>query len=55
VNSEPLTKADLELVIARVEKDLNKTLLKIAFWMIGVQITYFFGTLASVWFLVTHH
>lgn len=24
-------------------------------WIIGVQITYFFGTLAAVWFLITHH
>jgi len=24
-------------------------------WILGVQITYFFGTLAAVWFLITHH
>jgi hypothetical protein len=24
-------------------------------WVLGVQITYFFGTLAAVWFLITHH
>lgn len=24
-------------------------------WVLGIQITYFFGTLAAVWFLITHH
>lgn len=24
-------------------------------WVVGVQVTYFFGTLAAVWFLITHH
>lgn len=49
------TKEDLQ----NLERDLKQFIVErevIALrWMIGIQITYFFGTLASVWFLVTHH
>jgi len=24
-------------------------------WMVGLQITYFFGTLAAVWFMLAHY
>jgi hypothetical protein len=45
VNSnEPATKADIE--------QLRKELRSAERFVIGVQITYFFGTLASVWFMV---
>jgi hypothetical protein len=45
VNSnEPATKADIE--------QLRKELRSAERFVIGVQITYFVGTLASVWFMV---
>lgn len=54
-SSRAATKNDLR----ELERDLKQFILEreiVAMrWMIGIQITYFFGTLASVWFLVTHH
>ena len=53
--SEPITKTDLK----DLERDLKAFILEreiVALrWVLGVQITYFFGTLAAVWFLITHH
>jgi hypothetical protein len=58
MNDEPITKQDL--------KDLERDLKAFIFereisairWFIGVfgalQVTYFFGTLAMVYFLITH-
>jgi len=42
--NEPATKADIE--------QLSQELQVAERFVIGVQITYFFGTLASVWFMV---
>jgi hypothetical protein len=42
------TKSDL----LRLEMSLLKELRKAERWMVGIQVAYFFGTLASVWFLV---
>ena len=53
--SEPITKADLK----DLERDLKAFILEREVgalrWVLGIQITYFFGTLAAVWFLITHH
>jgi hypothetical protein len=57
-NQEPVTKQDLK----DLERDLKAFMLdreiKSIRWFIGVfgalQVTYFFGTLAMVNFLITH-
>jgi hypothetical protein len=53
-NNKPATKADL----ANLQKDFKAFILEREVvsmrWMIGIQITYFFGTLAAVWFMVSH-
>jgi hypothetical protein len=55
------TKDDLRSLADQI-KDLNKDLKNFILereivamrWMLGIQITYFFGTLAAVWFMITH-
>ena len=42
--NEPATKADIEQLLQELQVAER--------FVIGVQITYFFGTLASVWFMV---
>jgi hypothetical protein len=42
--NEPATKADVD--------QLRQELRTAERFVIGIQITYFFGTLASVWFMV---
>ena len=56
--SEPATKQDLLDLERRLENFiLNREVLSIR-WFIGIfgalQVTYFFGTLAMVYFLITH-
>lgn len=50
---------ELSLEIKELKKDLEAFILGreiVALrWVVGVQITYFFGTLAAIWFLITHH
>ena len=45
-NNSPATKADVE--------QLRKELRTAERFLIGLQITYFFSTLASVWFMANH-
>ena len=52
MNDEPITKADLEAGLARLELSILRELRKAERWMVGIQVAYFFGTLASVWFLI---
>jgi len=51
-----ITKEDLEAALSRLEARLELSILrelrKAERWMIGIQVAYFFGTLASVWFLI---
>jgi hypothetical protein len=55
---QPLTKSDLQSALRDMERDLKQFILEreiIALrWVVGVQITYFGITLASVWFLINH-
>lgn len=56
--SEPATKQDIKDAIHELKDFIRERELITMRWVIGIQITYFFGTLASVWFLVTqggHH
>ena len=50
----PATKRDLQ----NLERDLKQFIVEREVismrWMMGIQITYFFGTLAAVWFMVSH-
>lgn len=52
--SEPATKQDLQ----DLERDLKQFILEREVntlrWFIGLQVTYFFGTLAAVWFMISH-
>jgi hypothetical protein len=50
-SSQLLTKDDLKDLKAFI---LEREIVAMR-WVLGVQITYFFGTLAAVWFLITHH
>ena len=55
---KPLTAAELKSALHDLESDLkqfiNERELGWMRWAIGLQITYFFGTLAAVWFMVSH-
>ena len=50
----PATKRDLQ----NLERDLKQFIVEREVvsmrWMMGIQITYFFGTLAAVWFMFSH-
>ena len=54
----PLTKRGLQSALRDMERDLKAFILErevvTVRWVIGIQITYFFGTLAAVWFMLTH-
>ena len=50
-SSQLLTKDDLKDLKAFI---LEREIVAMR-WVLGVQITYFFGTLAAVWFLITRH
>jgi hypothetical protein len=47
-SEKPATKGDL----LELEINLSRELRKAERWMIGIQVAYFFGTLASVYFLI---
>jgi hypothetical protein len=55
MNSEPVTKADMQQAV----KDLRQFIVEREIvglrWMIALQVTYFFGTLAAVWFMLAHY
>jgi hypothetical protein len=52
---KPATKRDLQDAIAELKIWILKREMGIAFAFLGVQITYFFGTLASLWFMLAHY
>jgi hypothetical protein len=49
------TKADLENTVKDLKAFILEREIVAMRWVLGIQITYFFGTLAAVWFLITHH
>jgi hypothetical protein len=59
MNGEPFSREDLKRDLKDLEHGLKQFILErevVALrWVLGIQITYFFGTLAAVWFLITHH
>ena len=55
MNESPATKHDLDAAINRLEKFVIDRELMALRWVMGIQITYFFGTLAAVWFMLAHY
>jgi hypothetical protein len=56
MNSEsPVTKSDLEHALHELRQFIVEREIVSLRWMIGLQITYFFGTLAAVWFVLAHY
>jgi len=53
MNDQPATKQDLLEAIADLKIWILKREMWIAFAFLGVQITYFSITLASVWFMIS--
>lgn len=51
----PATKRDLREGLSELKLWILKREMSIAFAFIGIQITYFFGTLASLWFMLAHY
>jgi hypothetical protein len=59
---EPVTKQDLKQDLKDLERDLKAFILEREIsamrWFIGIfgalQVTYFFGTMAMVYFLISH-
>jgi hypothetical protein len=59
---EPITKQDLSNALKDLERNLKAFILEREIsairWFIGIfgalQVTYFFGTMAMVYFLITH-
>jgi hypothetical protein len=60
--NEPITKQDLSNALKDLERDLKAFILEREVssirWLISIfgalQVTYFFGTLAMVYFLISH-
>jgi hypothetical protein len=60
--NEPITKQDLANALKDLERDLKAFILEREVssirWLISIfgalQVTYFFGTLAMVYFLISH-
>jgi hypothetical protein len=52
---QPATRRDLHEAINEAKIWILKREMWIAFAFLGVQITYFFGTLASLWFMLAHY
>jgi DNA primase len=57
--NEPVTKEYLKEYLAAELKDLRQFIVEreivTARWVIGIQIAYFFSTLAAVWFMLAHY
>lgn len=53
--SEPATKSDIQELKQELKNFILEREIVAMRWVLGIQITYFFGTLAAVWFLITHH
>jgi hypothetical protein len=55
IDDQPATKRDLTLAISELKTFVVDHELVALRWVITIQITYFFGTLATMWFLLTHY
>jgi hypothetical protein len=55
MNNEPVTKTDLEMALKDLRQFIVEREVIANRWMIGIQLTYFFGTLAAVWFMLAHY
>jgi hypothetical protein len=53
--NEPATKYDLHLAILEIKNFVVEREVTAIRWIITLQITYFFGTLAAVWFMLAHY
>lgn len=53
-SDQPATKQDLK----DLERDLKQFIVEREVislrWFMALQVTYFFGTLAAVWFMISH-
>ena len=54
-DDSPATRRDLDLAVTRFERFVIDRELIALRWVMGIQITYFFGTLAAVWFMLAHY
>ena len=54
-DDSPATKRDLEHAIHELRQFIVEREIITLRWMMGLQITYFFGTLAAVWFMLAHY
>ena len=54
-DNQPATRRDLELAISDLKNFVIDRELIALRWVMGIQITYFFGTLAAVWFMLAHY
>jgi hypothetical protein len=58
-DDQPVTKRDLDRSLHDLRQELERFIVErevvATRWMIGIQITYFFGTLAAVWFMLAHY
>ena len=50
----PATKGDLAILERDLKQFITERELGWIRWALAIQITYFFGTLAAVWFMVSH-
>ena len=49
-----ITKHDLDLAISDLRQFILEREASWLRWIVTLQITYFFGTLAAVWFVIAH-
>lgn len=54
-DDSPATKRDLDLAISRLERFVIDRESALTWKIITLQITYFFGTLATMWFMLAHY
>jgi hypothetical protein len=54
-DDQPATKRDLTLAISELKTFVVDRELVALRWVITIQITYFFGTLVTMWFLLPHY
>lgn len=55
MNDQPATKQDLQDAIKDLRQFIVEREIISLRWIIGIQIAYFFGTLAAVWFMLAHY
>lgn len=51
----PATKHDLELAINELKQFVVDRELVAIRWVVTIQIAYFFGTLATMWFMLAYY